>query len=138
MDWITDEIAIGNYLDAVDPDVLRAESIRSILGLTRSLQGANPALLGVEAIEVFPLEDGPNNDEALFRQIIETLARLVRDAAPVLVHCHAGRSRSVVVVAGYLMASLGITAQDALDRVAAKRDAAVTPGVERLLDLLVE
>jgi hypothetical protein len=136
MDWITDQIAIGGYQDAQDPDVLQAKAINSILGLTRTLQGANPALLGVKLVEVVPLEDGPGNEVRLFLETVDTLSRLVQEAPPVLVHCHAGRSRSVVVVAGYLMKSLGIGANEALDRVAARREVAVAPGLERLLDFI--
>jgi hypothetical protein len=41
-----------------------------------------------------------------------------------------------VVVAGYLMQSLKIDAAEALRRVIEKREAAVTTGLERLLDHL--
>jgi hypothetical protein len=136
MDWITDQIAIGGYQDAQDPDVLQEKAINSILGLTRTLQGANPAILGVKVVEVVLLEDGPGNEVRLFLQTVDTLSRLVQEAPPVLVHCHAGRSRSVVVVAGYLMKTLGIGADEALDRVAARREVAVAPGLERLLDFI--
>ena len=33
MDWITDQIAIGNYLDAQDLELLRREGIAPILCL---------------------------------------------------------------------------------------------------------
>jgi protein-tyrosine phosphatase len=136
MDWITDGIAIGNYLDAQDRDLLRRESIASILGLTSALLNTTAAEMGVRAIEIVPLIDLPGNDARLFRRAVDTLARLHHEAKPVLIHCHAGRSRSVVVVAGYLMRSLGISADEALARIAAKRDIAVTTGLEQLLDTL--
>jgi protein-tyrosine phosphatase len=137
MNWITDAIAIGNYLEAQDAALLRQEGIGSVLSLDRTLQGRNPAELGLKAIEAVPLEDGPGNDARLFRRAVDALAGLVRDRGPVLVQCHAGRSRSAVVVAGYLMESLGIEADEALARVAAKREVAVTVGLERLLDGLL-
>jgi hypothetical protein len=134
MDWITDAVAIGNYLEARDSALLRQESIASVLCLDRSLQGQEPAELGLKEIAVVPLEDGPGNDSRLFRRAVEALVRLAQEKRPVLVQCHAGRSRSAVVVAGYLMVSLGIEADEALARVAAKRAIAVTAGLERLLD----
>ncbi len=79
MDWITNEIAIGNYLEALDVEL---------------------------------------------------------QAPPVLVQCHAGRSRSAVVMAGYLVAVRGINPEAALHFVAEKRQIAVTAGLERLLDSL--
>src|SRR5947209_15504187 len=130
MDWITDEIAIGNYLDAKDRDLLLRERVKSILALTRDSEGVSPETLGLIAIEVVPLDDAPTNDARLFGRALDSLARLVHDAGPVLVHCHAGRSRSVVVVAGYLMRVLGIGADEALARVAQKREVAVTEGLE--------
>jgi hypothetical protein len=134
MDWITDEIAIGNFVDAEDLELLRRERIGSILGLTRTLLGRGPAELGVRALEVVPLDDGPGNDRRLFLMAVESLARLVRKAGPVLVHCHAGRSRSAVVVAAHLMQTLGVDADEALARVSSKRPINVTAGLERLLD----
>jgi protein-tyrosine phosphatase len=128
MDWITDEVAVGNYLEAQDAGLLRQEGIVSVLGLTRTLHGRNAAELGLKEIEVVPLEDGPGNEVRLFRSAVDALARLVRESAPVLVHCHAGRSRSAVVVAAHLMRSLEIEADEALALVSARRPVAVAPG----------
>lgn len=136
MDWITDDVAIGNYLEANDADLLSREGIRSVLSLDGTLNASDAARLSLEVVEVFPLEDGPGNDTRLFRWAVEALDGLARRAKPVLVQCHAGRSRSVVVVAGYLMRSLGLEAEEALARVATKREVAVTPSVGRLLDSL--
>jgi protein-tyrosine phosphatase len=67
---------------------------------------------------------------------VDAVAEFVRDAPKVLVHCHAGRSRSPVVVAGYLVRALGLDADAALAHVAARRDVFVSPGLESLLDHL--
>ena len=50
-----------------------------------------------------------------------------------LVQCHAGRSRSVIVVAAHLMRTERLRPEEALERVAARREVAITPGIERLL-----
>jgi|GEM_PF-6496058 len=76
------------------------------------------------------------NDPRLFRRAIENLADLVSTSPPVLVQCHAGRSRSAVVVAGYLIKHCEMTQEEALALLAAKREIAITAGVERLLDHL--
>jgi protein-tyrosine phosphatase len=137
VDWITEDIAVGNYLEAQDAALLRDAGIISVVSLDRTLTEGDAERLGLQEVEAVPLEDGPGNDPRLFRQAVEALERLVCKSRPVLVQCHAGRSRSVVVVAGYLMRSLGIEASEALDRVAAKRPVAVTPGLERLLESLL-
>ncbi len=136
MDWITDDIAIGNYLEAQDVDLLRQHGIKSIVSLNRTLHDADAARLGLQAVRSIPLEDGPGNDPRLFRLAVDAVEGLANSAKPVLVQCHAGRSRSVVVVAGYLMRTLGLDADAALARVAAKREVAVSPMVEALLDSL--
>jgi hypothetical protein len=134
MDWITDTIAIGNYLDAQDRELLQRSAVGSILGLTRALEGVEAAALGVRLIRVVPLEDGPGNELATFHHAVAVLAELLTQAPPVLVHCHAGRSRSVVVVAAHLMAVRRLTCDDALAHIAAHREVAVSPALIRLLE----
>src|SRR5262249_39841026 len=103
MDWITETIAIGNYLDAQDTHLLRDHKVRSIVGLTNALEGKQASDLGVARIAIVPLDDGPGNDPRLFSQAVEILTAFAAESSPVLVHCHAGRSRAVVIVAAYLM-----------------------------------
>lgn len=136
MDWVEKDIAIGNYLEAKDAKLLRKESIASALSLDGTLSGITPASIGLKRIEAVRLDDGPGNDLRLFNSAINALEALVREAPPVLVQCHAGRSRSVVVVAGYLMRHLNIDARAALVRVGGKREIAITPGLEAILDKL--
>jgi protein-tyrosine phosphatase len=136
MDWITNEIAIGNYLEALDLDLLQREKLRSALSLDGTLYGKRPEDVGIERIETVRLEDAPGNELRLFRLAVATLGVLVKGAPPVLVQCHAGRSRSAVVVAGHLMLAHDMSSDKALELVAAKRQIAITAGVERLLDSL--
>ena len=136
MDWITDTIAIGNYREAQDGELLRRQGIVSVLSLDGTLQARHAGELGLKEVDAVLLEDGLGTDLRLFRWAVRALARLEREAAPVLVHCTAGRSRAPSVVAGHLMQSLGIDADEALARVAARREIAVAPALQRLLDLL--
>lgn len=76
MNWITDNIAIGNYLDAQDTNLLQMEGIKSVLCLDRTLQGKVAADMGLKAIEVVPLEDGPGNDQRLFHLAVDSLRNL--------------------------------------------------------------
>ena len=136
MNWITNAIAIGNCVDARDADLLRSEAIVSILGLTRTLEGVDPQSLGVREIHLVPLEDGPGNELAVFRDAVHLLGRLVETGPPVLVHCQGGTSRAVVVVAAHLMRVHGLEPEVALAQVGAKRESAVSPALERLLEEL--
>ena len=136
MDWITDDIAIGNHLDARDNDLIRRGGFRSLLSLDGSAVGIDRESTSFDDISAFKLIDGAGNDPTLFERILLTLRQLVVDVAPVLVQCHAGRSRSVVAVAAHLMRTRGLTAEEALELVGSRREIALTPGIEELLDLV--
>ena len=133
MNWITDQIAIGNYLDAQDLELLQREGISSILSLDGTLAGRNPSELGVKKIAVIKLVDGPGNSRDTFFRALESLSRFVSGSPPVLVQCHAGRSRSAVVVAGHFIKTRGIQPDEALRLVEAKRELEVTPGLDSIL-----
>ena len=133
MDWITDEIAIGDWRDARDAEMMRRESIWSILSLIGKLVGRSAESLGVQRVEVFPLQDGPGDDLSRFARAVELLTRLVEQAPPVFVHCRAGRSRSGAVVAAHLMQARGIGAEEAVALVASRRRIRLNPEMEALL-----
>lgn len=133
MDWITDTIAIGSRHETRDPGALRRASIRSVPGLISSLSGKSPADLGVERVEVVTLLDGPGNDLGRFCRAVDLLADLVAQAPPVLVHCRAGWSRSPAVVAAYLVRQQGLSADQALAEVVAKRACSMVPDLGELV-----
>jgi protein-tyrosine phosphatase len=133
VDWITDRVAIGNYLEARDSDLLKRHGFRSALSLDGALAEGQAAELGLSEVASYPLVDGPGNDLRVLRFAVDDLRRLAEAHGPTLVQCHAGRSRSAVVVAAHLMEACGLGAAEAIARVAAKRDINVTPA---LIDLL--
>ncbi len=126
MDWITDQIAIGNFLDA---QALTAE-VSAVLCLKEGCPCGERD--DVDAIQV-PLIDGMGNAEADIAEAVDFIREIVNRGDRILVHCHAGRSRSVVVVARYLMERQGITGDEALSMIAVKREIWVTPGLEQVL-----
>lgn len=133
MDWITDEIAIGDWRDALDADLLSRECVWSILSLIGKLVGRTPESLGVQRVEVFPLQDGPGDDLERFTRAVALLDRLVQEGPPVFVHCRAGRSRSAAVVAGYLMRSRRLSADEAVALVASRREIGLNPEMATLV-----
>jgi hypothetical protein len=133
MDRITDEIAIGDWRDALDADLLRREGVWSVLSLIGRLVGRSAESLGVQRVEVFPLQDGPGDDPARFARAVALLARLVAEGPPVFVHCRAGRSRSAAVVAAYLMRSRGLSAEEAVALVVSRRDIGLNPEMAALV-----
>jgi protein-tyrosine phosphatase len=133
MDWITEHVAVGNYLEAQDTELLRRHGFRSVLSLDGSLVAERAAELGLSEIVALRLIDGSGNDPRVFRSAIEALVRLAGSLPPVLVHCHAGRSRAPAVVAGYLMQVRGIEPDAAIGLVAEKRAVSITVALELML-----
>jgi hypothetical protein len=133
MNWISDTIAIGNYLDATDIALHQAEGIRSLLCLDGKLKSSDAARLGLEAVLAFSLIDGDGNRPEIFEAAVRAVDRLATTKPKLLVQCHAGRSRSVIVVAAHLMRTERIRPQEAMQRIAERREVAITPGIERLL-----
>ena len=80
-----------------------------------------------------PLIDGPGNDENAVEDAIAFIDDIVRRDERVLVHCHAGRSRSVCIVARYLMAIRGWSREKSLQFISSKREIYLSPGIEGIL-----
>jgi dual specificity phosphatase 12 len=132
MDKITDAIWIGNYLDAADREGLRAVGIRSILCLDGCMAGKGAAS-EIERIEVVELIDGAGNPPERFLRAVDLLKELSRSHAPVLVHCHAGQSRSAAVVCKYLMREEGESLPEAMRRITSKRKVSIMAGLQEAL-----
>ena len=126
MDWITDTIALGNVHDAARTTDADADAILCL----------RPGCACEERddidVEFIPLVDGAGNAA---EDVHEALAFLRISAASnerVLVHCHAGRSRSVCIVAAWLMEDRGMGRAEALAYIEARRTGGIwlSPGVE--------
>lgn len=126
MDWITDQVAIGNYRDAA---ALPA-GIDAVLSLKEDC--CDECREDVEVLCV-PLVDGPGNDLRGVWEAVGFIADVVAAGERILVHCHAGRSRSVAVVARYLVESRGMTRHAALALISAKREIYLSEGIDEVL-----
>lgn len=133
MDSITDNIWIGNYLDAKDKSALAWAGIRSILCLDGCLAGTAAEKAGVDRVEIVELIDGAGNSPETFLRAVRLLREMVLRHAPVLVHCHAGQSRSAAVVCKYFMQQ-GDSLAEAMRRITSKRRIAIIAGLQEALD----
>jgi protein-tyrosine phosphatase len=136
MNWITDFIAIGNNLEAQNETLLSQNRFRAVLTLDGTLSEHDPEDLGHEDIVAIELKDRHGNDPATFRRAIMSLADMVTNSPAVLVQCHAGRSRSVIVVAGYLVLSLRIRPIEAVPMIACMIEINISQGMENLLSVV--
>ena len=128
--WITPTVAIGGLHDAE-----RAAQIGcAILSLVALPKGITlPPETDHLQIELI---DGAGNGVVKVRQAIGFLTDFMRDGEKVFVHCHAGRSRSVVILAMALMQHLGVSRGAALAMIQKHREIALTPGIEGMFKLV--
>jgi hypothetical protein len=133
MDKITDNIWIGNYLDARNQQEMAKAGIRSILCLDGCMSDIQNLDVGVDRIEVVELIDGSGNPPEKFLRAVRTLRELASKHAPVLVHCHAGQSRSAAVVCKLFMQD-GNSLGEAMRRITMKRRVAIIKGLQEAHD----
>lgn len=134
MDRITDSIWIGNYVDVRDKEAKANAGIRSILCLDGCLADAKAEEMGVERIEVVELIDGAGNSPERFLRAVRLLGELAAEHSPVLVHCHAGQSRSAALVCKYFMTAEGDSLGTAMRKITTKRRVAIVAGLQEALD----
>lgn len=127
MTFITDTIAIGNFVDAENHAAMEAAGIRFILCLNGHFYDCTQADCGVEALTCFNLRDGPGNDPWLFDPAVKIVGEYALKHPKLLVHCHAGRSRSFMVVASHLVRQNAWDLRQALAFIHAKRPEIVLP-----------
>ena len=130
MDWITNEIAIGNCDDARRFDVLRSAGIDGILSLTGWPNGAsNTHGVTWRCVELI---DGHGNPVTQLQAAVWQLHELVSQGR-VLVHCMEGVSRSPLVVASYLADKAARPFEDCLQEISNLRKwVALQPGLMEL------
>jgi protein-tyrosine phosphatase len=133
MDWITDTIAIGNHLEAQDVNLLRESEFKSVLSLDGTLTQKHAEEFGLARVVTTVLIDGAGNDLRVFAGAVESLMYLAQTQPPVLVQCHAGRSRSVAVVAGYLLRMQDLEPEEAIKLVTDKRDCNLADALRAML-----
>lgn len=107
MDFVTERIAVGGRKDAENVAVLREQGITAVLNVAWDLDIVYPRRS--EGSSVFALEyqkvgliDGRGNHPGTLLAAVWILSQLLERHQRVLVHCHAGVSRSATVVALYL------------------------------------
>lgn len=127
MIFITETIAIGNFVDAENRAAREAAGIRSILCLNGHFYEWKQADCGVEALTCFNLRDGSGNDPWLFDRAVKIVGEYALKHPKLLVHCHAGRSRSVMVVASHLVSQNSWDLRQALAFIYSKRPEIVLP-----------
>lgn len=115
------DIYIGNSNDARDIDNLRRLGIKSVVNVAKDLE--DPWFHGDHRCYKIPLLDGPGNEIYRYVFALQIVVTLLRAGEKVLLHCHAGSSRSPAVACGVLvLMGLAPTTEAALAVVSASRE----------------
>lgn len=96
INMITDRIGIGDSSDGRQV----SSAIEAVLNVAVDLD--IPPTQGNVYRHKVGLLDGPGNDDALLLSAVMVLHALNKRHNRVLVHCHEGKSRSVMVVSAYV------------------------------------
>ncbi|KAJ3690172.1 hypothetical protein LUZ61_019336 [Rhynchospora tenuis] len=124
---------LGSVGAALNKDKLKELNITHVLTVARSLQPAYPNEFIYKKIDV--LDSPETRLEDYFEECINFIDEAIRTGGNVLVHCFAGRSRSVTIVVAYLMKKHRMTREAAFSLVISKRTlAAPNSGFIRQLD----
>lgn len=119
---------IGPYTAAVSADFVRQNNIRLIINCTRHVPSP--------FADTIPTYRVPVDDAVLWSGVmaqhlpivVGIMARHLRTSSgDILVHCHAGISRSSTVVAAYLVLEQGMSARDAIRYIQAKKPETFRP-----------
>jgi atypical dual specificity phosphatase len=121
------DIYIGNIQDASDHEGIREAGISTVVKLTNR----EPTRGYPKEVDVVrhPMMDGPRNEGKIFRRAVESVTELLRDGESVLVHCAAGKSRSVTVTAAALSIVEKNSFEESLDAVRRCRDTNAHPAL---------
>jgi len=125
---MTDQVAIGNFIDAQNV----TDEVDSILCLKEDC--CDDDRVDIDIVNM-PLIDGSGNDKRLFDDAVDYIHDVVSNGEKILVHCHAGRSRSVCILARYFIIKHGMTQAHALSIIKSKREIYLSPGIEEILVL---
>ncbi|KAJ1405616.1 Tyrosine specific protein phosphatases domain [Sesbania bispinosa] len=130
---IDEGLFLGSVGTAANKDGLKNVNVTHILTVAGKLTPAHPGDFVYKTIDVVDRDDA--NLKQYFNECFDFIDEAKRHGGRVLVHCYAGKSRSVTIVVAYLMKTRGMSLSEALQHVKSKRpQAAPNPGFIRQLE----
>lgn len=116
---IEEGLFLGSARSAANKEGLKSLNVTHVLTVATRLSPAYPNDFTYKIVEVSDSED--TNLAKYFHECFDFIDEAKTTGGAVLVHCHAGISRSVTIVLAYLMNRHGIPLSDAVKHVKAKR-----------------
>ena len=125
---IEDRLWIGDYHSSQDETFLRSQHIDVVFNCTKDLPFKNIAPTQYR----IPLDDNLEDQEIYNAglwagEIAYLMTKEYREGKRILVHCMAGRQRSAMSVAVFLILYKGLTTDEAIQAIRSKRSIAFLP-----------
>ena len=125
---IEDRLWIGDYHSSQDETFLRSQHIDVVFNCTKDLPFKNIAPTQYR----IPLDDNLEDQEIYNAglwagEIAYRIAKEYKEGKRILVHCMAGRQRSAMSVAVFLILYRGFTTDEAIGAIRSKRSIAFSP-----------
>tara|TARA_B110001450_G_C17590284_1_gene468669 strand:- start:61 stop:567 length:507 start_codon:yes stop_codon:yes gene_type:complete len=117
---IIDNIYIGNIYDAYDIHTLKTLNINHIISAVTGFDHIYSSDINHLSLELIDNED--QNIIHYFEISNHFLDNAIKNNSTVLIHCIAGRSRSVSLLIAYLIYKYKYTVKDAIELIKKKRD----------------
>uniref|UniRef100_A0A6C0H7A1 Tyrosine specific protein phosphatases domain-containing protein n=1 Tax=viral metagenome TaxID=1070528 RepID=A0A6C0H7A1_9ZZZZ len=123
---VMDRMYLGNYQAAKDRDLFKDKKITAVLNCTRDIPNHFAHNKDIEYMRI-PVEDSlKEKDFELMYQYMPCIVEFIHKHANIeknniLVHCWAGRQRSAISIAAYLVAKHGLNPHDACKLILEKR-----------------
>ena len=131
---ILPKLYLGNYQAAKDGDFFKEKKIKAVLNCTKDIPNYFACKKDVEYMRI-PVDDSLRETDLkkmieFFPAIVEFIDKHARiQNEPILVHCYAGRQRSAISVAAYLVSKYGLKPADACKFILDKRNEAFHYGL---------
>lgn len=131
---ITSRIYLGNYQAAKDKEFMVDNKIRAVLNCTKDLPNHFAHIRDIEYLRI-PVDDSlKEKDFELMYQYMPLIVEFINKHVNILkqnilVHCYAGRQRSAIAVAVYLVAKHNMTPHEACKYILDKRKEAFHHGL---------
>jgi protein-tyrosine phosphatase len=123
---ILPKLYLGNYQAAKDEDFFKSKKIKAVLNCTKDIPNYFASKKNMEYMRI-PVDDSLRESDfkkmyEFFPAIVEFIYKhIVIQGDNTFIHCYAGRQRSGVAVAAYLVAKMGMTPADACKFIMDKR-----------------
>jgi len=123
---ITNNIILGNFQAAKDKDLFKTHKIQAVLNCSKDIPNHYSQHKDIEYMRI-PVDDSlKQKDYDLMFEYMPVIVEFIHKHAciannKILVHCAAGRQRSAISVAAFLVAKCGKTPREACKIVMEKR-----------------